>query len=262
MLKQRLRRRAYQALDLATARRGITRHVNGEALRLPPEVSRYYPAVYEPETHAFITRHTAPGTLAIDAGAHIGLFTVTMARAVGPEGRVASFEPTESNARVLRRTVVLNGLEGVAECRQEALAAGRGFAEFYVDEHDASNANSLVRRDGALRAVRVPTVSIDDVAAEHSAPVSCMKIDVEGTELEVLRGAERTLGRDAPALALDVHPAQLQAAGGSVAELWDLLAGHGYELGLGGAAVDRADAVARTEIFELHAVAAGRRSAG
>ena len=262
MLKQRLRRRAYQALDLATARRGIPRRVNGETLRLPPEVSRYYPPVYEAETHAFITRHTAPGTVAIDAGAHIGLFTVTMARAVGPQGRVVSFEPTETNARVLERTVALNGLDGVAQCRREALAAGRGFAEFFVDEHESSNANSLVRHAGTVGAVRVPTVSVDDVAAEHPGRISCMKIDVEGTELDVLRGAERTLARDAPALALDVHPAQLGAAGGSVAELWDLLAGHGYELRLGDAAVDRADAVARTEIFELHAVAPARRGAG
>jgi FkbM family methyltransferase len=254
MLKQHLRHLAYQAIDLATARRGIPRCVNGEGLRLPPEVSRYYPAVYEPETHAFITRHTAPGTVAIDAGAHIGLFTVTMARVVGPQGRVLSFEPTETNARALERTVALNGLDGVVDCRQEALAATRGFAEFYVDEHESSNANSLVRRAGTTGAVRVPTVAIDDVAGEHGAPVSCMKIDVEGTELDVLRGAERTLARDAPALALDVHPAQLGAAGGTVAELWDLLDRHGYELGLGGAAIDRADAVGRTEIFEVHAV--------
>lgn len=262
MLKQRLRHGVYQVIDLATARRGIARRVNGEHLRLPPEVSRYYPAVYEPETHAFITRHTAPGTVAIDAGAHIGLFTVTMARAVGPQGRVLSFEPTETNARVLERTVGLNGLAGVVSCRREALAAERGFAEFYVDEHESSNANSLVQRAGAVGAVRVPTVSVDDVAAEHEEPVSCMKIDVEGTELDVLRGAERTLARDAPALALDIHPAQLGAAGGTVAELWDLLAGHGYELGLGGTAIDRADAVARTEIFELHAVAPERGGAG
>jgi FkbM family methyltransferase len=262
MLKQRLRRRAYQAIDLVTARRGIARRVNGESLRLPPEVSRYYPPTYEPETHAFITRHTAEGTLAIDAGAHIGLFTVTMARAVGPRGRVLSFEPTETNAGVLRRTVALNGLAAVVDCRREALAAGPGFAEFYVDEHDASNANSLVARDTAVGAIRVPTVSVDDAVAGHGAPVSCMKIDVEGAELDVLRGAERTLAADAPALALDVHPAQLAAAGGSVAELWDLLSGHGYELGLGATAMDRADAVARTEICEVHAVAPDRGGAG
>ena len=262
MVNERTRRRVYQLIDLATARRGIRRRVNGEVLRLPPDVSRYYPATYEPETHAFIMRHTAPGTVAIDAGAHIGLFTVTMARAVGPAGRVVSFEPTETNARVLRRTVALNGLDGVVECRQEALAAERGVAEFFVDEHDASNANSLVRREGAVGAIRVPAVSVDDVAAQHEAPVSCIKVDVEGAELDVLRGASTTLAAATPALALDVHPAQMQAAGGSVAELWDLLAGHGYELVLGGARVDRADAVARTEIFEVHAVARERAAGG
>ena len=258
MLKELIRRSTYQLVDVATRRRGITRHINGQPIRLAPEVARYYLATYEPSTHAFIARHTAPGTLAIDAGAHIGLFTVLMARAVGPHGRVLSFEPTATTAGLLRRTVELNGLDGVVDCRREAVSSSRGFAEFFVDEHDASNANSLVRTIGAVASVRVPTVSIDDLVSEQPQPASCIKIDVEGAELAVLRGATATLSRDRPALALDVHPAQLAAAGGSVAEIWDLLEGRGYALMTADERLDRTATVERSEIFELHAVAANR----
>jgi FkbM family methyltransferase len=256
MLKQVIRRSTYGLVDIATRRRGIARHVNGLTIRFPPEVSRYYPPSYEPSTHAFIARHTTPGSLAVDAGAHIGLFTVLMAQLVGPQGRVLSFEPTATTFGILRRTVALNDLGGVADCRQEAVSRSRGHVEFYVDEHDVSNANSTVRTDRAIGSVRVPSVSIDDLAAEHPQAASCLKIDVEGAELEVLRGAAATLGRDRPALALDIHPPQLAAAGGTVAEVWDLLADAGYALMLGDARLDRDETVARTEIFELHAVAA------
>src|SRR5919202_2432184 len=119
MLKQLARRGVYTAVDAATLRRGIPRRINGEAIRLPPEVARYYPAAYEPATHAFIRRHAAPGTAAVDAGAHIGLFSVLMGRAVGLGGRVLSFEPTATTARLLRRTIALNDLDGVVVAREE-----------------------------------------------------------------------------------------------------------------------------------------------
>jgi FkbM family methyltransferase len=255
MLKQRLRRSVYGLADVVTLRRGIRRRINGEEIRLAPDVARYYPGTYEPSTHAFIAQHTRPGSVAIDAGAHIGLFTVTMARAVGPHGTVLSFEPTATNASVLRRTVSLNGLDDVVECREEALAAARGTAEFYVDPHDASNANSLVVTDRSVRSVRVPTMSVDDLAARHDAAISCIKIDVEGAELDVLRGAGATLQSQRPALALDVHPVQVTNAGGSVEAIWDLLAAAGYDLHVDGAPADRGQTVARAQIFELQAVA-------
>jgi len=255
MLKRIARRGAYVAADVVTLGRGIPRRVNGETIRFAPSVARYYPASYEPDTHEFIRRHTAPGSVAIDAGAHIGLFTVLMGRAVGAHGRVLSFEPTATTARLLRRTVTLNGLGAVVDCREEAVAGRRGFAEFFVDAHHTSNANSFVRRPGAIGSVRVPTVTIDDLAAEAGRPVSCVKIDVEGAELDVLRGSARTLAADRPALTLDIHPAQLQSCGGSVAEIWDLLVHAGYVPVDGAGALNREAIVAREQIFELHAVA-------
>src|SRR4051794_31599983 len=199
MLSNIARRSVYAAIDAVTLRRGILQRVNGEAIRLPPQVARYYPAWYEPATHSFIRRHAAPGTAAIDAGAHIGLFTVLMARAVGPAGRVLSFEPTTHTARLLRRTVALNGLDGVVESREEAVAGQRGVAEFFVDAHGASNANSLLNRSGTVGSIHVPTVSIDDLFSDDARRISCLKIDVEGAELEVLRGASRTLQLHRPA---------------------------------------------------------------
>ncbi|MDP9345869.1 MAG: FkbM family methyltransferase [Actinomycetota bacterium] len=98
----------------------------------------------------------------------------------------------------------------------------------FLGGHDASNANSIVRGPGAIAAIRVPTVLIDELTANAGCPVSCVKIDVEGAELDVLRGSRRTMETDRPALALDIHPAQLQAAGGSVAEIWELLESASY----------------------------------
>jgi FkbM family methyltransferase len=228
MLKQVARRGVYTAVDAVTLRRGIRRRINDETIRFPPDVSRYYPASYEPATHAFIRRDAAPGTAAVDA-AHIGLFTVLMARA-GPDGRVLSFEPTATTARLLRRTIALNGLGGIVSAREEAVAGERGVAEFFVDEHDASNANSFLRRPRDRVDPRADGLDRRSRAGRRAADVlPCLKIDVEGAELDALWGARRTLETDRPALALDIHSPQLRTAGGSVAEIWDLLEGAGYE---------------------------------
>jgi FkbM family methyltransferase len=255
MIKAPIRACLYGIVDRVTRGQGVPRTINGHALRLPAEVARYYPASYEPLTHGFLARHAAPGSLAIDGGAHIGIFTVLLARATGPDGRVLSFEPTPSNAQRLRRTVRMNGLDAVVECRAEALAATAGTASFFVDRHSASNANSMLYRQDAIDALTVSTVAIDDVVRAQPRPVSCIKIDVEGAEFDVLRGAAETLRTHRPALALDVHPRQMAAAGGSVAELWDVLAGHGYACWLGATRLVREATVTRSEIFELHAVA-------
>src|SRR4051794_10550225 len=73
---------------------GVERTVNGEQLRWPAAWSRHYPREYQRPTHSFLERHVTRESLAIDGGAHIGLFTVAMARRVGRGGHVVSVEPS------------------------------------------------------------------------------------------------------------------------------------------------------------------------
>src|SRR3712207_5734051 len=111
----------YGALDISTSRRGIKRTIGGEEIRFPARWFRYYEADYEPETFSFLRANLKEGQTALDIGAHIGLFSVVMARLVGASGHVFSFEPTPLTNEVLKETVRLNRCEEIVEVRGEAV---------------------------------------------------------------------------------------------------------------------------------------------
>lgn len=229
-----VKRPLYAAVDTALLRRGIRRRVNDEQVRLAPRWARYYPSDYEPEKQRFLRQHCQPGSTVLDLGAHIGLYTVLMARYVGGEGRVLAFEPTPETRRHLRRTIRLNHL-GNVDIHEEAVSASTG-AAFLNDTGDpVSNANSLAPIQRTRSQLAVRATSLDDLVATANASwfpgrVSCIKIDIEGAEVDALQGATTLLERDRPALAIEIHPAQLHLLGREPVELWDLLDAAGYVL--------------------------------
>lgn len=159
----------------------------------------------------------------MDIGAHLGLFTIVMARCIGPSGRVFSFEPTPLSRHVLSETVRLNGSEKIVVVRSEAVTGSSGVATFYGTGTNASNANSLVRTIRSRDSITVNTVSLDDFVTAQQIVVRCLKIDVEGSELDLLRGAQTVFKKLRPTAMLSIHPASLQQAGQSLSDLWMIL---------------------------------------
>ena len=213
----------YEMVDICTLRRGIRRVISDEEIRFPPRWSRFYPPDYEPYTFRFLRSHRAAGATVMDIGAHLGLFGVVMARLVGPAGRVYSFEPTPLSRKVLQETVRINGCVGIVEVRPEAVAGATGKAVFYDTGSPASNANSLVRTAKSKSGITLDKVRLDDFVASRQLNVTCLKIDVEGAELDLLRGARQMLLTCRPAVLLSIHPMAIKESGGSLAEIWQLL---------------------------------------
>ena len=129
------------------------------------------------------------GGTVIDGGAHIGLFTVIMARAVGPAGQVLAFEPTPGTRTVLSRTLELNDVDNVT-VQSSANSSTSGTATFHATGDAGSNANSLGRVSRAVLELSVNTCALDDLALGR---VSCIKLDIEGGELDALLGASELL---------------------------------------------------------------------
>lgn len=239
----------YAGADALTLGRGVTRVIDGERIRLAPRWARYYPNTYDPAKRTFLRTNCKPRTTTLDIGAHIGLYSVVMARAVGDRGRVISFEPTPGTRDALRRTIGLNGLSEVVEIRDDAVTDRSGTVIFHDTSDELSNANSVVAGPRSMWSYEVPATTVDDVVASlGDAPVSCIKIDVEGGEVGVLRGATDTLRRWRPAIALEVHPGALGTEG--VALLWSLARGHGYVFSFKGVAVEEGWFVSRSTGFE------------
>jgi FkbM family methyltransferase len=252
---------AYAGLDVRHGFRGVPRTVNGEAIRFPARWSRYYPATYEPAKAAFLRERSPRGATVLDLGAHIGLFSVQLARSVGPSGRVVSFEPAPHTAAVLRRTIRCNGLASVVSVRQAAVAgagAGRsGEVELFETGEDCSNASSLVRTDRTRDAVRVAATTLDDLVDDERLTVAVVKMDIEGAELEVLEGAPVLLAHQRPAMTIEVHPLELRASRRDPREVFDVLVGHGYAVTEGERPLDRAS-FDRVGCFEVQALHPGR----
>ena len=146
---------------------------------------------YEPAKHALISRHLRPGMTFIDVGANKGDFTLLAARLTGPSGRVISIEPAPENHSVLQRSIELNDYANITVL-QVALSDRDGTADLQIGS--TSGSHTLSPEFNGSRAVSVPTRTLDAVVADNRlASVDMLKIDVQGFELAVLRGAAQTL---------------------------------------------------------------------
>jgi len=171
----------------------------------------------EGDERALIERVVGPGMIAVDVGANLGCHTLTLARRVGPMGRVHAFEPDPRNFRMLARTV---READVPQVRLHAAACVEHAGDVVLALAAANRGdNRLATAGGAERdTVVVPGVVLDEVLAAEPR-IDFVKIDVQGAEVGVLRGLGRTLARS-PGIGVlcEVCPTLLRDVGGHGAD--------------------------------------------
>jgi FkbM family methyltransferase len=168
----------------------------------------YWLGTHEPRVQALLQREMRAGDVAWDIGAHIGFFTVLMARRAGPDGRVYAFEPVDRNAVRLEENVEANALHNVVIC-PAAVGDTNGFVSF------SDGATSLEGRIDETGGMRVECVTIDSAVEAGCLPPTLMKVDVEGAEAAVIRGAAATIATYGPRMLIEIHSA---VAGAAVAD--------------------------------------------
>ncbi|MCW3041134.1 MAG: FkbM family methyltransferase [Solirubrobacterales bacterium] len=159
-----------------------------------------------------LRRTVPPGGTVYDVGANIGFFALLAARFAGDGGRVLAFEPVPAVADLVREAAQRSGLAGRVEVRTEAVARTKGAEELYVVA-DASWSHLASRGNpgGAVETITVPVTTLDDVLAGGAPPPDVVKLDVEGSEGDVLRGAHDTLRRHRPVVVLELHDTHADA---------------------------------------------------
>jgi FkbM family methyltransferase len=140
------------------------------------------------------------GDTLYDLGASIGFFTLIAAKIVGPTGRVWAFEPLPDSVTRLRKNLDLNAFQNVT------------VVPCAVSDHSGSGRMVGIANRARLdvaeteESANVSVTTIDAWRSEtDAAPPTVIKIDVEGAEIDVLRGAEETIAESLPLLLIEVH---------------------------------------------------------
>lgn len=171
------------------------------------------------------------GDTFVDLGAHIGYHSYFAAGLVGESGRVFSFEADPDNFLRLRKN-----LERFPQARPEHCAIWSSEEKLMFTRSECSKesgwgALASVRKAPEREQVEVRGVSLDAWSERTGLDeIRAMKMDVEGAELAVLRGAERVLRRMRPILVFELCEPLLRQSGASAAMIEELLRGHKYEL--------------------------------
>jgi len=140
-------------------------------------------------TRLLIERLLQPGNVFVDVGANVGMHTLAAARALRGQGRIIAFEPFEATRQLLEKTIWINGFDALTEIHGSALSDREGVQTLFLGA--SSGHHSLFELDSKAPAsarVAVNTVRLDSVI-DAGTRVNLMKIDAEGAELDVLRGA-------------------------------------------------------------------------
>jgi FkbM family methyltransferase len=211
-------KRAYEAvLDRLPGDRLICRFPQGESVRL---AAAFRQVTWNAEEYNAFKADIAAGDTVLDVGANLGAYAVLFGQWVGPDGRVFAFEPAPEARRGLERHVALNGLDGRVVVRPEAMAERPGTVRFRASGPHGDNRIMKIDRDDA-ECIEVATTSIDTFCRERNLQPRFIKVDVEGAELDVLRGARETIAAAGPSLNLyvEMHPHLWAALGTSRTEI-------------------------------------------
>ncbi len=149
---------------------------------------------YEPFVLDALLKHIQPDDVCADIGANIGIFTVLLARQAH-RGHVHAFEPLEHNASMLRINAEVNGVNNYT-LHSQVVSDTNGVIEFAIAEDGAYSSIRHTGRKPLMRTGLVEATRLDTFVASLDRPIDVVKIDVEGAELLVLRGAGDVLRSD------------------------------------------------------------------
>ena len=163
----------------------------------------------------------------LDVGALHGLFSLVFTYG-RPRALAVAVDPLPDALSILKRHIQLNSLTNI---RVEGIALGERAEDvlFVVrNGHMEAVSGRVFEEGGVTQLIKVTT--IDDLCSSTDLHLDLVKIDIEGYEVQALKGAEKVLRTDRPAISLEIHPERIRELGRSVNELVEYLVSLDYEL--------------------------------
>ena len=163
----------------------------------------------------------------VDVGANIGLVSLLLARRF-PDRAIHAFEPNPTTFETLEANIARNGASKVS-CHRYAVSDADGTVMF--DNDPIARGTASISRDGSRHAAEVPAITLDSFVAKHAiSSIGLLKIDVEGYETLVFRGAKHVLNEIRPSIYFEVCPDLTEQAGFGAADPARMLLDAGYDL--------------------------------
>jgi FkbM family methyltransferase len=215
----------------------VPRRIDGQFFWMHPRLLTMETRDYEPHIFRWIVDHLPSGGVLFDVGAHYGGLSLRVCRHVGTAGRVIAFEPSPVLLEMLRYHQRRNRLRQMTVVGSAVSETDEALANLHLLNGGLSMRNSLtIGRPGLpfLESVektitRVPTVQLDTFCESQGVAPDVIKIDVEGAEGMVLRGATAILSRFRPVLVVSTHPYWLPDSE-STEKILDFTFRHGYRV--------------------------------
>jgi FkbM family methyltransferase len=206
---------------------GITIKIAGCSMQIHPEFCTQNWEQIEVDSYRAYAAAISPDAVVIDVGAHIGTYSIIAIQKAGSRGKVLAFEPHEFTKAHLLRHLKWNGVSDQVVVRDICCGSREGMADFYCLPGQAEGMNGLVPIEGFEKHL-VKITTLDKELQQLNLEPQIIKIDVEGAEWEVLRGAEECLSRVKPILFLSLHPKALALRHESEDGILDWLQKRGY----------------------------------
>jgi FkbM family methyltransferase len=197
-----------RVLNVLSSGRGVEVRIAGCPIRLSPRFAGAAWESVEQKSYESFASAVRAGDVVYDVGAHIGTYTLVALQKSAPGGRVVAYEPVDLTRDFLKRHLQWNGGGDRVVVRPVCCGSQHGQASLYFREGEMNGDSGLVPESGANNMV-VPVRTLDSEVKELGLVPTIIKIDVEGWELEVLKGAEYILARYHPLLFLSLHPEAL-----------------------------------------------------
>ncbi len=170
------------------------------------------------------------GATFVDVGANFGTFSLLASRIVGKSGKVIAIEPQERLASLIEESVGLSGATNI-EVHRVAIGSTNGERELLIPEDDSGRAGFFAGFSGRNKHVsqRVPVTTLDYLLGDLPAGAPYMiKIDVEGSEIDVLDGGATFIEANKPPIVIEINRWSAEAAGRNPKEIIDRLVSLGY----------------------------------
>jgi FkbM family methyltransferase len=175
---------------------------------------------YSESEAAVFSQIVGAGHVVVEVGANMGAHTVHLAKLAGPGGAMHAFEPQRAIFHLLCANIALNGLDNVY-AHQEAVGRAPGLLKTLPLDYGAENNFGGLSLIGTEHGEDVPVITLDSLDLPS---LRLLKVDVEGMEVDVLLGAERTIARHRPILYVENDRRE------NSGQLITLLESYGYDL--------------------------------